>query len=42
MVFSIGGLVSGLDTGSIIEGLVGLSQAQVDRLEVQQLSLIHI
>ncbi len=36
MVFSIGGLVSGLDTGSIIEGLVGLQQAQVDRLEVRQ------
>ena len=36
MGFSIGGLVSGLDTGAIIEGLVGLQQAQVDRLEVQQ------
>lgn len=36
MVFSIGGLVSGLDTASIIDGLVGLQAAQVDRLEVQQ------
>ena len=31
-MFSIDGLVSGLDTASIIEGLVALQQSQVDRL----------
>ncbi len=31
-MFSIDGLVSGLDTTSIIEGLVSLQQSQVDRL----------
>ena len=31
-MFSIDGLVSGLDTSSIIEGLVSLQASQVDRL----------
>ena len=36
MPFSIDGLVSGLDTTSIIEGLVELQQAQVDRLTLRK------
>ena len=35
-MFSIDGLVSGLDTASIIEGLVSLQQNQVDRLTARQ------
>ncbi|MDE0934648.1 MAG: flagellar filament capping protein FliD [Mariniblastus sp.] len=35
-MFSIDGLVSGLDTTSIIEGLVSLQQSQVDRLTVKK------
>ncbi|MFT5301330.1 MAG: flagellar hook-associated protein 2 [Mariniblastus sp.] len=36
MSFSIDGLVSGIDTASVIEGLVSLQQAQVDRLNVKK------
>lgn len=35
-MFSIDGLVSGLDTASIIEGLVSLQQSQVDRLNTRK------
>lgn len=35
-MFSIDGLVSGLDTTSIIEGLVSLQQSQVDRLNARK------
>jgi flagellar hook-associated protein 2 len=35
-MFSIDGLVSGLDTTSIIEGLVSLQKSQVDRLTVKK------
>ena len=35
-MFSIDGLVSGLDTTSIIEGLVSIQQNQVDRLNVRK------
>ena len=36
MAFSIDGLVSGLDTTTIIEGLVSLQESQVDRLNVKK------
>jgi flagellar hook-associated protein 2 len=39
-MFSIDGLVSGLDTASIIEGLVSLQQSQVDRLNVRKNDII--
>ena len=38
-MFSIDGLVSGLDTTSVIEGLVELQEAQVDRLDLQKLEI---
>ena len=39
-MFSIDGLVSGLDTTSIIEGLVSLQQAQVDRLNTRKADIL--
>ena len=39
-MFSIDGLVSGLDTTSIIEGLVSLQASQVDRLSVRKNNLL--
>lgn len=39
-MFSIDGLVSGLDTTSIIEGLVSLQEAQVDRLNVRKNEIV--
>ena len=38
-MFSIDGLVSGLDTTSVIEGLVELQEAQVDRLDLQRFEI---
>lgn len=35
-MFSIDGLISGLDTTSIIEGLVSIQQSQIDRLNVRK------
>lgn len=35
-MFSIDGLVSGLDTTSIIDGLISIQQSQVDRLNVRK------
>ncbi|MFK7765596.1 MAG: flagellar filament capping protein FliD [Mariniblastus sp.] len=40
-MFSIDGLVSGLDTTSIIEGLVSLQSAQVDRLNVKKSVILN-
>lgn len=40
MSFNIDGLVSGLDTTSIIEGLVSLQQAQVDRLDLRKVEIV--
>lgn len=39
-MFSIDGLVSGLDTTSIIEGLVSLQKSQVDRLNVKKSEIL--
>ncbi len=39
-MFSIDGLVSGLDTTSIIEGLVSIQQNQVDRLNVRKSEIL--
>ena len=35
-MFSIDGLVSGLDTSAIIEGLLSIQQSQLDRLDVRR------
>lgn len=40
-MFSIDGLVSGLDTASIIEGLVSLQEAQVERLNIRKSELVQ-
>ena len=40
MPFSIDGLVSGLDTTTIIEGLVSLQASQVDRLNVKKNDIV--
>ena len=40
MSFAIDGLISGLDTTSIIEGLVSLQESQVDRLNLQKSEIV--
>jgi len=40
-MFSIDGLVSGLDTTSIIEGLVSLQKSQVDRLNARKAVVVN-
>lgn len=40
-MFSIDGLFSGLDTGSIIEGLVSIQQSQIDRLTARKIQIVQ-
>ncbi|MGI9519862.1 MAG: flagellar filament capping protein FliD [Pirellulaceae bacterium] len=39
-MFSIDGLVSGLDTSAIIEGLLSIQQSQLDRMELQKQQIV--